>query len=215
LDSLRVISELTKEEHAAVCLSFQFGLDKILDEATSALKKAFEASDKRKQNDNDSKFNVVAVACGNISDFHAGIECRTGDWDCETRTLPKNLQTTTDILSAGTPNLKFLTSMEAEHCFRFHCEQPFTTTNYKVTTTPKKEWMIVLCCDEASADMRHCRRIPKLDLLTETDTARQAKLSKAEVVGVVLYTGPMVRHSLQFHQLSAVHPTFQPRELRA
>ena len=82
--------------------------------------------------------------------------------------------------------------MEAEHCSRFDSEQEFETSNYHVMTTPKKEWAIVMNFDESAADMRHGRKLQKIqDLMNKRET-RDCKLSRAEVIAVVLYTGPMV-----------------------
>ncbi len=40
--------------------------------------------------------------------------------------------------------------------------------------------------------MRFGRRIPDIDELMDLDVAQRAKLSRPEVIAVVLYTGPMV-----------------------
>jgi hypothetical protein len=88
--------------------------------------------------------------------------------------------------------LKFMSAMEAEHCARFDSDITFTANNYKVITTPKKEWLIVLKCDTTHADMSHERRIPEISKLMQSDVAKTSKISEYEVVSVVLYTGPMV-----------------------
>ncbi len=89
--------------------------------------------------------------------------------------------------------------MEAEHCSRFDSDQELVTSNYKVTTTPKAEWAIVISCDEAKADMRHGRKLQKIEDVMTKPEARESKLSRAEVIAVVLYTGPMVRPKLPLH----------------
>lgn len=93
---------------------------------------------------------------------------------------------------SGNPSLKFLRSMEAEHCARFDSTRRFTTKNYDVTTTPQAEWHIVLTCNEAEADMRCGRRIPRLAELMELEVTKKSDLADFEVISVVLYTGPMV-----------------------
>jgi hypothetical protein len=95
-------------------------------------------------------------------------------------------------LPAGTPNLNFMSAMEAEHCARFDSNLLFTANNYKVTSTPKKEWHIVMKCDTTDADMSHGRQIPEISKLMQSEVAKISKLSDYEVVSVVLYTGPMV-----------------------
>ena len=110
-------------------------------------------------------------------------------------------------------------AMQGEHCTRFGHDLPFTTPNYQITTTPRKEWGIVVQGEEPpQEDMRHDRTIPDLALarhwvgpddlvLSEMDdgaapeerlrAARAlittAGLQRSEVAAVILYTGPMVR----------------------
>ena len=89
--------------------------------------------------------------------------------------------------------------MEAEHCSKAGCSVQFTTGNYGVTTTPRREWGIVLGLEECSLAERKdrsgkvVRRIPTIGGLKEVALAVDAKLSDAEIIAVVLYTGPMVR----------------------
>jgi hypothetical protein len=77
-DPLRVVSEMTEEEISWVCQAFQEGLSKMLREGSAELKQAFAVSDRRPGTDVDSKFNVVPLSCGRITDFHAGVEERIG-----------------------------------------------------------------------------------------------------------------------------------------
>jgi hypothetical protein len=86
-----------------------------------------------------------------------------------------------------------MSAMEAEHCSKKDSNVKFTTTNYKVTTTPQTEWNIVLKCDKTHADMKHKRKIPDIYELMHSDTAKRAALYIFEVISVVIYTGPMVR----------------------
>jgi hypothetical protein len=57
--------------------------------------------------------------------------------------------------------------MEAEHCSKAGCNETFETPNYHVTTTPSKEWGIVIYRNFGSdLDLRYGRRIPVIqDLL--------------------------------------------------
>jgi hypothetical protein len=75
-DQLRVVSELTLEERREVCGAIHYGLDRILQESCESLNIAFLASDQQLVSDGGSKFNVVS--CGQIDDFHAGVEQRIG-----------------------------------------------------------------------------------------------------------------------------------------
>ena len=44
----------------------------------------------------------------------------------------------------------------------------------------------------SNADMRHGRRVLNIEELSESETALTARLTRVELVAVVLYTGPMV-----------------------
>ena len=115
-------------------------------------------------------------------------------------------------------------AMRNEHCVRHGHNTSFTTPNYQITTTPEKEWAIVVQGEPpAQEDMRHGRMILDLALarhwaspddlvLSERNTpseatapdaaaaralVKKAGLQRAEVAAVILYTGPMVRARLQ------------------
>ncbi len=160
---------------AAVCAS-------IADEAKSLheeLRRSFDAQfEIQVQMDADAgKFNVVKMACGSIVDFHSGLAGRV-----------------------GMPHLKFKDAMRQEHCEKAGCTTPFTTGNYKITTTPKHEWLYIAGGDTGDLvpcpDMGHGRRIVLISELMQLKLAIDAKLTEVELLAVVLYTGPMfqVRH---------------------
>jgi hypothetical protein len=90
--------------------------------------------------------------------------------------------------------------MEAEHCTLLGSMQTFRTSNYtEIESYPKKEWEIIMKgapCPEH--DMRFNRRIPVISELCELPLAKKACLQRAEVIAVVMYTGPMV--SWQCHR---------------
>jgi hypothetical protein len=83
--------------------------------------------------------------------------------------------------------------IESEHCRQTDSKITFHTSNYGITTTPAQEWEITMKRDAELADMRHGRRLPDIEELLRSDTAIKAGLQLAEVVVLVLYTGPMVR----------------------
>ncbi len=95
----------------------------------------------------------------------------------------------------------WLKIIESEHCYQIDSSIAFHTTNYGITTSPAQEWGITMNLDASRADMRHGRRLPDLAELLRSDVATQAGLSFAEVVVLVLYTGPMVGRA------PALHPT--------
>ena len=85
-------------------------------------------------------------------------------------------------------------AMRLEHCAKYGHDRPFTTTNYHITTTPEKEWAIVVGNPGAQpSDLSHGRRIRPLEELMQEDLVEEAELIEEEVVAVVLYTGPLVR----------------------
>jgi hypothetical protein len=88
--------------------------------------------------------------------------------------------------------------MEAEHCFRFDSDHQFTSSNYSVKTSPKKEWKIVIECDSSAADMSNHRVIPQIPKLMQLEVAKLSNVTDYEVVSVVMYTGPMVMESFIF-----------------
>jgi hypothetical protein len=79
VDPLRVVSSLTAAERDIVCDTVRSGLDKLLKEWSEQLKDAFKVTDHRRDSGVGSKFNIVAVSCGDIDDFHAGVEERIGE----------------------------------------------------------------------------------------------------------------------------------------
>ncbi len=117
------------------------------------------------------KFALSCMSCGNIDDFLNGLSGRIGD-----------------------PFLDFEKAMEAEHCHGEDSKACFTTKNYKIHTCAHDEWQIIVQGNTSvrhSADMPHGRRIPKIDELLQLPMTAAAKLSRAEAIAVVMYTGPM------------------------
>ncbi len=85
----------------------------------------------------------------------------------------------------------------------------FTTPNYNITTTPKEEWSLLperrgkslkafeewLGQQDRKVGLgqgHHGRRIPNVDELLQLESSAKAGLQEAEVLAIVLYTGPMV-----------------------
>jgi hypothetical protein len=180
-DPVRALSNLHSTEVQAVVACFSEGLVQLLGEEVEKLKRAYEDMQRKleaaaSQDDGDAapKFALNVMSYGDIDDFFKGLSGRIGD-----------------------PFLDFEKAMEAEHCHGEDSKTFFTTTNYKIRTCAYDEWQIVVHCDTSiprPADMRHRRRIPKIpeliELVNQPETAA-AKLSRAEVIAVVMYTGPM------------------------
>ena len=91
--------------------------------------------------------------------------------------------------------MKFMEGMKAEHCILAGCQKSFTTSNYHIETTPKREWEIVV---ENRTDFlgenykKNDRVIQKISELQELPLVKLTKLKMAEIVAVNLYTGPLV-----------------------
>jgi hypothetical protein len=173
-DQLLRVSQLPASDvraaSTAVCAS-------LVDEAKSLheeLQRSFEVQfEIQAQMQSDaSKFNVVKMACGGVADFHSGLTGRV-----------------------GMPHLKFKDAMRQEHCEKAGCNTSFTTGNYKITTTPKQEWLYI-AGDEtgqqvACPDMGHSRQIVHISELMKLKLAIDANLTEVEMLAIVLYTGPM------------------------
>ncbi len=98
------------------------------------------------------------------------------------------------LCCTGSAHLKFFETMKAEHCEKEGSKVEFETVNYAIKSTPYREWCLVVGKENLvpEPDMRFGRRIPDIDELMTLDVAQRAKLSRPEVIAVVLYTGPMV-----------------------
>ena len=86
--------------------------------------------------------------------------------------------------------------MRAEHCIKHGHSFSFTTGNYHITTTPLKEWEYVVGHRQGypvpCPDMGSGRRLRALEQLMRIPLTVKSGLTRAEVIAVVLYTGPMV-----------------------
>ncbi len=96
----------------------------------------------------------------------------------------------------GAPNIeRIYEAMESEHTKKPGSDVEFTTSNYKITTTPRNEWEYVVKKKKVENDLhlKFDRRIPDIEkLLKDDETVKGADLSEDEVISVVLFTGPMV-----------------------
>jgi hypothetical protein len=114
------------------------------------------------------------MACGGIDDFHKGLTGRV-----------------------GAPNLNFLQAMRAEHCVKGGHNYEFTTGNYKIKTTPEREWLQIVGDERGmkaavpAEDMQHGRVITDISELLKRPQAVDAGLEECEVVALSLYSGPL------------------------
>ncbi len=92
---------------------------------------------------------------------------------------------------AGSPNTKFLEGIENEHTKKAGCDTAFTSNNYGVTTTPRKEFEIATgkqeCPEEDMLDRkkRKVRIIRQIDALKTLEICQKAGLKDYEILAVV------------------------------
>ena len=85
--------------------------------------------------------------------------------------------------------------IENEHTKLHGCDTPFTTSNYLVTTTPRKEYEIAMglreCPEEDMLDRkkRKVRVIKRIDALKTLELCRRAGLKDYEILAVVSVSG--------------------------
>ena len=175
-DQLLRVSQLTPEDMLAACTAVCAILPEQAKSLHEELQRSFVAQfEIQSQMAADGgKFNVVKMACGGVEDFHSGLTGRV-----------------------GMPNLKFMEAMRQEHCERAGWDTSFTTGNYKITTTPKQEWLYIAGDDTGkqvacpASQMEHGRRILAVSEAKKLKVAVDAKLTDAELLTLILYTGPM------------------------
>ncbi len=173
LDALRVMP--AEQVRAAVTAS-TISIEKQLRHVQQLLEQINDAQEKLQvQLDQEpGKYQIRKMEIGSVEDFHKGLTNRI-----------------------GSPNLDYEKAMFAEHCTMGGHDYEFTTGNYKITTTPKQEWLYIagdhqdqrLACPEK--DMGHGRRIVPIEDMLRMPLAKRARVTRAEMIAVVLYTGPM------------------------
>jgi hypothetical protein len=169
-DQLQRVGLLPEGTMRAATAAVASGLRDQADAVHSELKRMFAAQLEAKEA--AGKFTVFKMSSGNVTDFHSGLTGRV-----------------------GTPHPNFEAAMRREHCEKAGCDVAFTSANYKITTTPQNEWRYI-AGDEVGRlpvcpDMGHSRRIVPVEELLQLPLARHAKLTRPEMLAIVLYTGPM------------------------
>ena len=88
-------------------------------------------------------------------------------------------------------------AMKFEHNKGPVADRVFVTTNYNVRTTPRQEWDFVVGATSTrtlqESDVKSGRRAVDIQNLLGLEQAVRARLQRAEIIAVVLFTGPMVR----------------------
>jgi hypothetical protein len=89
--------------------------------------------------------------------------------------------------------------MYCEHCLKAGCDYEFETSNYHIKTTASREWSIVVNNGTLGpSEAGHGRKVPTLGELELLPMSIKANLCIAEIIALVLYTGPMVSCVLRY-----------------
>lgn len=162
-ENLSDLASLTPEQVKEVTRLFVADFEIFLQEELTKLKNALTIVHDRASN---PKFQIYQGNFGFIKDFHIPL------YD--------------DI---GSPNPAWLEGMRLEH---IRDTDLFTTSNYHIETCPAREWANVV--DGMLPEAGHMaggRIIKDIDVLLGLPESVRAGLTRAEVIALVLYTGPM------------------------
>eukprot|EP00291_Cryptomonas_curvata_P027813 CAMPEP_0172212760 /NCGR_PEP_ID=MMETSP1050-20130122/37213_1 /TAXON_ID=233186 /ORGANISM="Cryptomonas curvata, Strain CCAP979/52" /LENGTH=288 /DNA_ID=CAMNT_0012893511 /DNA_START=614 /DNA_END=1477 /DNA_ORIENTATION=+ len=181
--ALRDFSRLRDEEIETAAEAFKVGLRRLLLEEKAAMRLIFDnvdskASEAAKASAKGvsavSKFKTFKMSTGTVADYHSGLSSRI-----------------------GAPNPNFSKGIQDEHTAMWGCDAEFTTLNYGLRTTPRKEYAISTaarpCPAEDMLDRNggRVRVIRRLDELRPLKLSQEASLTDDEILAVVLYSGPM------------------------
>lgn len=103
---------------------------------------------------------------------------------------------------SGPPCLNFEAAMSAEHCTMGGCDYEFTYPLLMTTTTPRQEWFHVVSFNGGQhlhqSDMSSGRRLLSIDECLQKSAAKRAGLNRAEIIALIMFTGPMVIATSRF-----------------
>jgi hypothetical protein len=109
--------------------------------------------------------------------------------------------------------------MAAEHCTMGGCDYEFTYPLLITTTTPRQEWFHVVSFNGRQhlhqSDMSNGRRLLSIEECLQKSTAKRAGLNRAEIIALIMFTGPMVTTISRFIFFSStiLHRKRLPRHL--
>jgi hypothetical protein len=174
-DALQRFSQLSKAGLESAMQAATSGLKAELAKAQTEVVKRLAVKQQSSDQLSSNKYQAPRkMACGGINDFHAGLSGRI-----------------------GSPSLNFEAGMRAEHCLKGGHDFEFTTENYKIKTTPEREWLQIAGDENfvraavPADDMKHGRVITEIVDLLQRPLAVKAALIKCEVIALSLYSGPM------------------------
>ena len=90
----------------------------------------------------------------------------------------------------GEPHADIAEGMRKEHMCSRDANIPFTTSNYNLTTTPSKEWKLVVN-GGAGLEKGDVRVLRPLAYYAQLESVKRAGLTPFEIIAIILYTGPM------------------------
>jgi Ca2+-binding EF-hand superfamily protein len=202
-ENLRLLTQFSSQELDFICDEILYGIKRELFVQVANLRVSFEAMDRNAKGNNDSsKFKTFKASCGSVKDFHQGLGSRVGELAMSIlRTIiPFCLNffrihffESVSPVSTGQPHTKLLPAMKAEHCSKAGFDFQHTSKNYGITTSPEREWKVVvegLAC--AAKELKHGRVVRTLTEYSKDPLVESARLSQEEVISVVNYTGPLV-----------------------
>ena len=165
------IDEYTKMTQAQVQTSVSESvplLVEIINKNIAAIREANETSAREHgKTSTDTKFSFV-IQGGGLEQYHGGVTEKVGE-----------------------PHADIAKGMEIEHLHSGDSDIPFKTGNYGIVTTPRQEYMLVVSGGEGLKAETVPRVLRPLHYYQKLQTVKDAGLSDLEIIGIILYTGPM------------------------
>eukprot|EP00292_Cryptomonas_paramecium_P005007 CAMPEP_0113704466 /NCGR_PEP_ID=MMETSP0038_2-20120614/26537_1 /TAXON_ID=2898 /ORGANISM="Cryptomonas paramecium" /LENGTH=424 /DNA_ID=CAMNT_0000629255 /DNA_START=243 /DNA_END=1513 /DNA_ORIENTATION=- /assembly_acc=CAM_ASM_000170 len=176
-DVMRRVSRLSEGEVDAVCFAAMVRACAVMKERVAELRATYGVLDERRaREDGDggaAKFKTFTAKAGGVDDFFGGLGHRV-----------------------GFPNPKIMEAMRHEHCTRGGSDVAFETDNYKIRTTPREEWGVVVDGVAVRAEHMGRGRVVRTWATCMAEEGSRgviegAGLWEEEGTATILYTGPM------------------------
>jgi hypothetical protein len=199
-DLLRALAQLENSQIDTICEEAARAINARLKEQTRQLQETYKEMDTEiSKEQTQLKLTTFKASAGTCDDYHQGLCGRIGEVlfadTCLLFFFLRSFSLIASVVWTGTPSCKFDKAMEIEHCFKFGCDFTFESGIHGITTTPAKEWAIVVLNVQAES-MGNGRRIRALEDCMQLQLVKDAQLIRSEVIAVILYTGPMVSPSV-------------------
>lgn len=149
--------------------------------------------------ENQGKFKMRKLKACTLSEIKEGLASLTGAPCSVLRAsaiVAASSQLTSVTRLSGPPCLNFEAAMAAEHCTMGGCDYEFTYPLLITTTTPRQEWFHVVSFNGGQhlhqSDMSNGRRLLSIEECLQKSTAKRAGLNRAEIIALIMFTGPIV-----------------------